>query len=68
MARVLLTGGTGTLGRELVPRLAAAGYTVRVMSRRSGESNVAGDVEWARADLLSGAGLPEAVAGADASA
>jgi uncharacterized protein YbjT (DUF2867 family) len=65
MARVLLTGGTGTLGRELVPRLAAAGYTVRVMSRRAGESNAAGDVEWAQADLLSGAGLPEAVASAD---
>jgi len=65
MARVLLTGGTGTLGRELVPRLAAAGYTVRVMSRRAGQSNAAGDVEWAQADLLSGAGLPEAVAGAD---
>lgn len=65
MARVLLTGGTGTLGRELVPRLGAAGYTVRVMSRRAGESNAAGDVEWAQADLLSGAGLEQAVAGVD---
>lgn len=64
MARVLLTGGTGTLGRELVPRLIAAGHTVRVMSRRAGESNQLGDVEWAQADLLSGAGLNEAVAGA----
>lgn len=66
MARVLVTGGTGTLGRELVPRLAAAGHTVRVMSRRPGESNALGDVEWAQADLLSGAGLDQAVAGADA--
>lgn len=65
MARVLLTGGTGTLGRELVPRLIAAGHTTRVMSRRAGASNAAGDVEWAQADLLSGTGLDDAVAGAD---
>jgi uncharacterized protein YbjT (DUF2867 family) len=65
MARVLITGGTGTLGRELVPRIGAAGYAVRVMSRRGGESNIAGDVEWAQADLLSGAGLEQAVADVD---
>jgi len=63
--RVLVTGGTGVLGRELVPRLGAAGHTVRVMSRRAGESNIAGDVEWAQADLLSGAGLEQALAGVD---
>jgi uncharacterized protein YbjT (DUF2867 family) len=65
MPRVLVTGGTGTLGRELVPRLTAAGHTVRVMSRRPGESNALGDVEWAQADLLSGAGVEQAVAGVD---
>jgi uncharacterized protein YbjT (DUF2867 family) len=35
------------------------------MSRRAGESNALGDVEWAQADLLSGAGLEQAVAGVD---
>jgi uncharacterized protein YbjT (DUF2867 family) len=35
------------------------------MSRRAGESNRLGDVEWAQADLLSGAGLDQAVAGVD---
>jgi uncharacterized protein YbjT (DUF2867 family) len=65
MSRVLVTGGTGTLGRELVPRLTAAGYTVRVMSRRAGQSNHLGDVEWAQADLMSGAGIEQAVAGVD---
>ncbi len=59
--RVLVTGGTGVLGRELVPRLAKAGHTVRVMSRRAGSSNAAGDVEWAQADIMTGAGLGEAV-------
>jgi len=66
MTRVLLTGGTGVLGRELLPRLTAAGHKVRLMSRRAGESNAAGDVEWAQADLLTGAGVAEAVAGIEA--
>lgn len=65
MTRVLVTGGTGSLGRELVPRLAKAGYTVRVMSRRSGESNAAGDVEWTQADLRTGAGVADAVRDVD---
>lgn len=32
-ANVFLTGGTGFLGRHLVPRLCRAGYTVRVLTR-----------------------------------
>lgn len=31
------------------------------MSRRAGESNLAGDVEWAQADLLTGSGVAEAM-------
>lgn len=71
MQRILVTGGTGYLGRELVPRLAAAGYAVRVMSRRPPEdvSSVGADqwprVEWARADLTTGAGLQAAIADVD---
>jgi uncharacterized protein YbjT (DUF2867 family) len=65
MTRVLLTGGTGTLGRELAPRLATAGYKVRIMSRRAGKPNLAGDTEWAQADLRTGEGLAEAVESAD---
>jgi uncharacterized protein YbjT (DUF2867 family) len=33
--RILVTGGTGTLGRLIVPRLRDAGCKVRVLSRRS---------------------------------
>jgi uncharacterized protein YbjT (DUF2867 family) len=65
MARVLVTGGTGNLGRELTPRLLAAGYTVRVMSRRSPRPGEAVRVEWATASLESGAGLDNAVKGTD---
>ena len=59
--RVLVTGGTGVLGREVVPRLVEAKHVVRVMSRRSGESNAVGDVEWAQGDIMTGEGLGDAV-------
>ncbi|NOK61769.1 MAG: hypothetical protein GFH27_549281n110 [Chloroflexi bacterium AL-W] len=36
MKRVLVTGGTGTLGREVVNCLREAGYIARIMSRRAG--------------------------------
>src|SRR5919109_2083622 len=61
MIRVLVTGGAGTLGREVVGRLAGAGYTVRVMSRRGRPADLPPRLEWAQADLLSGTGLREAV-------
>jgi uncharacterized protein YbjT (DUF2867 family) len=40
--RVLVTGGTGTLGRLVVPRLRDAGCQVRVLSRRSRQGPDAG--------------------------
>ena len=46
MKRILLTGGTGVLGRELVPRLQAAGYLVRVMSRRAPISIWKANASW----------------------
>lgn len=65
MTRVLITGGTGMLGRELKPRLVAAGYTVRIMSRRAPNPGEDSGVEWAQASLESGAGLAEAVSGVE---
>lgn len=59
---VLVTGGTGTLGREVVARLRAAGRRVRVLSRQArGE---VGGVEYVRGDLGTGDGIPAAVQGA----
>lgn len=64
--RVLVTGGTGSLGRALKQAAIAAGHIVRIMSRRSQPHSAANNVEWAQADIASGAGLREAVAGVDA--
>jgi uncharacterized protein YbjT (DUF2867 family) len=65
MTRVLVTGGAGTLGREVVKRAVKAGYTVRVMSRGSRRGAIAESVEWTRANAETGQGLEEAVAGVD---
>lgn len=63
---VLVTGGAGTLGRRVVRRLEARGYTPRVMSRGARPGDLPATREWARAELASGEGVPEAVEGVDA--
>jgi uncharacterized protein YbjT (DUF2867 family) len=60
-APVLVTGGTGTLGRHVVPLLRAAGHRVRVLSRTAHEP--ADGVEHVRGDLATGAGADAAIAG-----
>ncbi len=59
---VLVTGGTGTLGRHVVPRLRDAGRDIRVLSRHS---HASGDgIEYVTGDLLKGEGIEPAVDGA----
>src|SRR5215212_6164491 len=56
---VLVTGGTGRLGRRLPEPLQAAGHRVKLMSRRgTGPGGI-------RGDLASGRDLPQALAGAE---
>jgi uncharacterized protein YbjT (DUF2867 family) len=58
-APILLTGGTGTLGRLVAPLLLAAGCRVRVLSRRHHEP---GDgIEYVVGDLRTGDGIDAAV-------
>lgn len=45
MSTVLVTGGTGGLGRPTVARLRSDGHDVRVLSRRPGDGHVLGDVD-----------------------
>ncbi|TMB46638.1 MAG: NAD-dependent epimerase/dehydratase family protein [Chloroflexi bacterium] len=58
---VLVTGGTGTLGREVVIQLRQAGHRARILSR-----NPRGHVDTVQGDLATGAGLQKAVGGMDA--
>jgi uncharacterized protein YbjT (DUF2867 family) len=63
MQHILVTGGTGTLGRLVVPRLRDAGCKVRVLSRHSREAGEG--IEFVRGDLATGEGIEAAVEGAE---
>jgi uncharacterized protein YbjT (DUF2867 family) len=56
----LVTGGTGYVGSRLLLRLAAEGRPVRALARRP---DLLADVDVVRGDLLTGAGLDEALEG-----
>lgn len=58
MGTILVTGGTGGLGRPTVSLLRAAGHDVRILSRRPGEGHIVGD-------LATGDGLTVALDGVD---
>ena len=60
---ILVTGGTGTLGRPVVQRLRDAGASVTVLSRHHREST--GGVRYTAGDLSTGAGIEAAVRGAE---
>jgi uncharacterized protein YbjT (DUF2867 family) len=60
---ILVTGGTGTLGSLVVPRLRDAGSTVRVLSRRSREAEEG--IDFVTGDLATGEGIEAAVEGAE---
>jgi uncharacterized protein YbjT (DUF2867 family) len=55
---ILVTGGTGTLGRPTVRMLRTTGHELRVLSRTPGPGRVPGE-------LTSGEGVPEALIGVD---
>ncbi len=60
MADVLVTGGTGHLGSDIVGLLLAGGDRVRVLARTPGSKP---GVEWIKGDLSTGEGLAAAVDG-----
>jgi uncharacterized protein YbjT (DUF2867 family) len=60
---ILVTGGTGTLGRRFVPLLREAGGTVRVLSRSPREPE--GGVEYVSGNLDTGEGVEAALEGVE---
>lgn len=61
--RILVTGGSGHLGRAIVPALQSEGHQVRILSRQPRRDP---DVEWIQGDLSTGDGLPNAVTDVEA--
>ncbi|MFE5740730.1 SDR family oxidoreductase [Streptomyces celluloflavus] len=66
MATILVTGGTGRLGRALVDRLLGDGHDVRSLSRRPHTGVGRTRLTAYAVDLRDGTGLAAAVAGVDA--
>jgi uncharacterized protein YbjT (DUF2867 family) len=64
--KVLITGGSGALGRLLVHAAMNAGHVVRGLSRGARPQFMPPGIEWARADLATGEGLGAAVEGVEA--
>jgi uncharacterized protein YbjT (DUF2867 family) len=62
---IVIAGGTGLAGRVLAARAAASGHQVRALSRSGHGPDLPG-VEPVAADLLTGSGVPAALAGTDA--
>jgi uncharacterized protein YbjT (DUF2867 family) len=60
---ILVTGGTGRLGRHVVRRLRDAGSNVRVLSRRSREAE--DGIRFLSGDLATGEGIKAAVEGVE---
>ncbi|MGD0114628.1 MAG: complex I NDUFA9 subunit family protein [Dehalococcoidia bacterium] len=63
---ILVTGGTGFIGRHLVAWLAASGQQVRVAARGERKADLPEGVEQVKADVVSGEGLAQAMAGVEA--
>jgi len=66
MNRILVTGGDGALGSQIVGELARRGQAVRGMGRSAAPKATpaeTGGVEWAQADMASGAGIVDALRG-----
>lgn len=61
--RILVTGGTGHLGRAITAGLKRDGHQVRILARRPGDDP---SVEWVQGDLGTGIDLGPALARVDA--
>jgi uncharacterized protein YbjT (DUF2867 family) len=63
MARILVTGGTGALGTDLVKRLSQTSHTIRITSRKPKPADT--KFEWAQVDFETQTDFSEAVRDVD---
>ncbi|MEV5007335.1 NAD(P)H-binding protein [Streptomyces sp. NPDC056159] len=61
--RILVTGATGTVGRQVVAELLARGHAVRALSRDAARADLPAGVEVVQGDLTEPAGLASALEG-----
>lgn len=61
---ILVTGGTGTIGGELLRLLSARDVAVQALSRRGEGNEPLAGVEWVQGDLADRMGLPDVFRGA----
>ncbi len=66
MSRILVTGATGTIGRQVVSQLLAAGARVRAMTRHPDAAGLASGAEVVRGDLTDPATLDRCLDGVEA--
>ncbi len=62
---ILVTGGSGFIGPRLVARLGEGGRVVRALARGQRRADLPAGVETATGNVVSGEGLPEAMAGVE---
>lgn len=60
---VLVTGGTGTVGSEVVSRLASAGVEVRALTRSPGKVDLPAGVRAVKGEMTDVPAMREALAG-----
>ena len=63
--KILVTGGTGVLGKDLVQAVERAGHAVRIGSRRPRSEGSTTHCEWAQMDVATGEGVSAALAGVE---
>ena len=66
MKRVLVTGATGNVGRQVVAQLLDAGCRVRALTRNPDKADLPTEVDVVSGDLTDGAALDRCLAGVDA--
>ncbi len=59
MARILVAGGTGALGSDVVAMLRNTDHRIRILSRKTAPTD--SSIEWARGDIITGDGLANAL-------
>ncbi len=65
MSRVTVFGGTGFIGRSLVPQLVTAGHSVKVVSRRATPVDTLSGITMAAGDMADHRSIETAVEGSD---